>query len=257
VADKHATVVVVAAVLALSIVIWSLVRTRQRHLTALEWYSIASAGLIVGAFLASGSYYSHYGAFAAVFFGLVASSTVARLTWRPDKALDAPTNDRRAITVATAGVVCAVVLLVGHQLQALHENPANALSLSRIHTVIRPGQCVATDDVSILLLSGRFTADESGCPRVIDSFGTEVALTDGHLNQAATSAAVQQAWLSWFKRADYIVLDESRQSSANWGQQLRKYLHTQFSLIDRVETVLIYRRVQGPTTTYSSRVAYG
>ena len=249
VAARHATVVVVAAVLALSIIIWSLGRTRGRHLTALEWYSFASAGLIVGAFVASGSYYSHYGAFAAVFFGLVASNTVGRLTLRPDGALDARPTRGRAMPVVVAGVVCAVALLVGHQLQVLHKSSADTLSLSQIHTVIRPGQCVATNNVSILLLSGRFSADEPGCPRVVDSFGTEVNLTGGHVDQAATSASVQQAWLSWFKRAHYVVLDETRHPRADWGQPLQGYLDAHFSLIDHVETVSIYQRVRGPART--------
>ena len=42
------TVVGVTAGLAITIVIWPVLRTRRQPLTALEWYSLASAGLVMG-----------------------------------------------------------------------------------------------------------------------------------------------------------------------------------------------------------------
>jgi hypothetical protein len=112
-----------------------------------------------------------------------------------------------------------------------------------------PGRCVVTDDVSVLLLSGRFIVDDPGCPRVVDSFAANLALTDGHVGQFEESEAVQRAWLAWLERADVVVSDEPTLSQAapedGWGQEVQRYLRVHFVLVNQTETVSIYRRVVG------------
>lgn len=248
-ASEHA-IVGLAVVSAVSVVVWSVLRTRRQPLSALEWYSIASVGLVVGAFVLSSDYYAHYGAFAAGFFGLVASGAIARLiSVRETKTTSS--NHPRGTTLITAGVVAAVILLVGFGVHTLYARTAgwilSSQSLTRIAAVIPPGRCVVTDNVSILLLSGRFTADDPGCPRVVDSFGTELALTDGHIGQVASNGTVQRAWLAWMERADDLAVTERNLSQAamadGWSQEVQRYVHAHFSLVDRIGSVSIYHRV--------------
>src|ERR1700675_3743283 len=78
-----------------------------------------------------------------------------------------------------AGVVAAVVVLVGYGVHTLRTRTArwtlSSHSLAQIAVANPPGRCVVTDDVSILLLSGRFSADDPGCPPGADSFPRDPA----------------------------------------------------------------------------------
>jgi 4-amino-4-deoxy-L-arabinose transferase-like glycosyltransferase len=237
----HSIVAVAVVVLVLGIVVWSLVRTRRLPLTELEWYSLASVGLLVGAFGVSGSYYSHYGAFSAAFLGFVACGTVARLMWRGESTKSG--LRQRGTVIVTAGLVILVILSAGDKFQAPSGTSASSRSLSRVAAVVPPGRCIVTDDDSILLLSDRFTADYPNCPRVVDPSGTELVLADGNTNALGTTAAVQRAWFSWLERADYMVLTEPPSSHPDWGRPLRRYAYKEFSLVYRAGTVLIYQRV--------------
>ena len=151
-------IVAVAVLLALSVVAWSVVRTRRRPLTALEWYSFVCAGLVVAAFLLAGDYFAHYGAFAALFFGLVASGTIARLL-SGDTTAKARENERRFAPVAiTAGLLVAVALLVAYDVHIVRvttpDQKLSASALARIADVVPSGSCVVTDNPSVLLMSG-------------------------------------------------------------------------------------------------------
>jgi alpha-1,2-mannosyltransferase len=237
--------------LAIIIVVWSVLRTRRQPLSALEWYSLASVGLVTGAFMLSGDYYSHYGAFAAVFFGLAASAAVARLMSVRETKTSLSNSRPTGMVLVVAGVVAAVVVLVGYGVHTLRTRTArwtlSSYSLAQIAVAIPPGRCVVTDDVSVLLLSGRFSVDDPGCPRVVDSFAADLALTDGHVGQFEASGAVQRAWLAWLERADVVVSDEPTLSQAapedGWGQEVLRYLRVHFVLVSQTGTVSIYRRV--------------
>lgn len=239
-------VIGVTAGLAITIVSWSVLRTRRKPLSALEWYSFASVGLVTGAFALFGDYYSHYGAFAAVFFGLIASATVARL-------MSVRETRPTGTVLAVAGVVVAAVVLVGYGVHTQRTRTARWLlkpePLNQISLAIPPGPCVVTDDVSILLLSRRFSVDDPRCPRVIDSFAADLAFTDGHVGQFEATGAVQGAWLAWLERADVVVSDEPTLAKAapedGWSQDVQRYLGAHFALVKQTGTVSIYRRIGG------------
>jgi hypothetical protein len=244
-------VVAIGVLLALGVVAWSVVRTRRRPLTALEWYSFVCAGLVVAAFLLAGDYFAHYGAFAALFFGLVASGTIARLLSGDPSATGRPNERRFAPAAITAGIAVVVVVLVAYGVHILRvttpDQKLSASALARVADVVPSGSCVVTDNPSVLLMSGRFTADRSDCPQVVDSFGTELALANGRLDRVLQTDKLQQTWRTWLERADFLVLNEpdlERAAEADgWNQPVRRYAATHFSLLDRLGVVSIYRRV--------------
>jgi hypothetical protein len=246
-------VIGVTAGLAITIVAWSVLRTRRHPLSALEWYSLASVALVTGAFTLFGDYYSHYGAFAAVFFGLVASATVARVMSVRETKTSLSNTRPTGTVLAVAGVVVAAVVLVGYGVHTQRTRTARWMlsseSLNQISLAIPPGPCVVTDDVSVLLLSRRFSVDDPRCPRVIDSFAADLAFTDGHVGQFEATAAVQRAWLAWLRRADVVVSDEPTLAKAapedGWGQEVQRYLGVHFALVNQTGTVSIYRRIGG------------
>ncbi len=246
-------VIGVTAGLAIAIVVWSVLRTRRQPLSALEWCSLASVGLVTGAFTVSGDYYSHYGAFAAVFFGLVASAAVARLMSVRETKTSLPKTRPTGMVLVMAGVVVAAVVLVGYGVHTQRTRTARWMltseSLNQISVAIPPGPCVVTDDVSVLLLSRRFSVNDPRCPRVIDSFAADLALTDGHVGQFEATGAVQRVWLAWLERADIVVSDEPTLAKAapedGWGQEVQRYLGGHFVLVNQTGTVSIYRRIGG------------
>ena len=218
--------------------------------SALECYSFATLGLVVASFVAAGDYYEHYGAFAAPFFGLVASATVARVTAGDDET-DGRTRSSRPVTTGIAvGVAVAAILLVAYGAELLRtttpDQKLSSASMARIETDLSATRCTVTDNVSILIVSGRFTADRRSCPAVVDSFGTALALTDGNLGEVSTNAAVQRAWQTWLESADDLVLNEPDLVQAaradDWDRQVERYARTHFSLVDRTGVVSVYRR---------------
>ncbi len=245
-------------VLTITVVVWSLLRTRRQPLSALEWYSFASAGLTTAAFMVPGDYYNHYGAFAAVFFGLVASGTVARLvSLRGAKPRSSYRRHARTVVVAAA-VIALCVLLAGYGLQSMGTRNARWMLSPRSAAHIAalpPGECVVSDNASVMLLSNRFRLDDPNCPSLADSFGEELALTDGQIGQFQNRPAVQRAWLSWLQRADAVVLSEATLASAakedGWAQDVQQYLSAHFQLVDATGSVLIYRRTS-PVTAAAS-----
>src|SRR6202034_4232150 len=77
-------------------------------------------------------------------------------------------------------------------------NPAAAAD-----KVIPPGACVLTDQVSMTIVADRFTSSVPGCPQMVDGFGTDMDLSNGHNGDtgAARTAAVRQVWDSAFRHA--------------------------------------------------------
>ena len=248
---SNRTLVGGAVVLVLGVVTWSVVRTRRHPLSVLEWYSFACVGLVVAAFVLAGDYFAHYGAFAALFFGLVASGTIARLV-SADTRMTAASGSRSASMAITAGLCVAVVLLVAYAVHILRvTTPDQKLSsseLARIATVVPSGHCAVTDNGSILLMSGRFTADRPSCPQVVDTFGTELVLSNGRLDRVVQTEKLQQTWRIWLEHADILVLNEPDLAGAakadGWNQQLQRYAHAHFSLVDRLGVVSIYERLR-------------
>jgi hypothetical protein len=236
--------------LVLGIVTWSVVRTRQQPLSTLEWYSFVSVGLVVAAFLVAGDYFAHYGAFAALFFGLVASGTIVRLTSVDANARAASTGGRAGPIVITAGLCFTVVLLVAYGMHILRvtttEQTLSSAALDRIAAVVPADRCVVTDNASILLMSGRFTADRPDCPRVVDSFGTDLALSNGRFGRVIRTEKLQQTWRGWLEQADLLVLNEpdlvAAANADGWNQRVERYARTHFSLVDRLGVVSIYQR---------------
>jgi len=109
-----------------------------------------------------GDYYAHYGAFAAVFLGLAMSGTVAR-RMLVARNLDKPFEDspkssgsRHDWSRCRSGFARRLGV---HNVRARAESwTVSPQSLAQI-AAIAPGACIESDDVSILLLSGRFGAE--------------------------------------------------------------------------------------------------
>ena len=121
---------------------------------------------------------------------------------------------------------------------------------------IPPGSCVVTDEVSLILLADRFTAQAPGCSPVLDGLGTDLALSGGL--KPATGAgrvpAVAAVWWQAFRNARFAWLSRLNHRRIAWTPALRGYFRGHFTrvLTDRRGDALYRRTVHRRTATAAS-----
>ena len=102
--------------------------------------------------------------------------------------------------------------------------------------LIPPGSCVLTNDPSLTVSAGRFTSDTPGCPAMVDSYGTLLAMTGGHEMYASRQlvTSVTALWYAEFGRAHYVWLETGSQGQIPWTPALYTYFNRNFRLIGLV-----------------------
>ena len=200
----------------------------------LEWFGVATAALVIVAFLVPVDFYYHYPAFLAPFLALALALPAARLAgaWpqlpaRPGWATRA--SGLRRFAVPVAGLVILVLPFAAPWPES-SPAPTYASALTAIERIIPPGACVLTDEVALLISTDRFTSSAPGCPVVVDGTGTDYALGHGRSARTAGSVpAVAAVWQQAFRAARYIVLTPYDKNRIAWTPQLRAYLRDNFA----------------------------
>jgi alpha-1,2-mannosyltransferase len=225
----------IAAVVLAAVVAGTLIaagRVTHRGPPPLEWFSVATAALIVVAFLVPDDFYYHYPAFLAPFLAMAFALPAARLLdgWPP------PPPGRRArraawlrrAAAAGAGLAVLVLPFAGGGAES-SPTPTYASALPAVDRVIPPGACVATDEVALLISADRFVSSAPGCSVMVDGFGTSYALAHGQSSLTAGRVpAVAAAWRQAFGAADYVLLTSYDPNRIAWTPQLRAYFRANF-----------------------------
>ena len=181
----------------------------RNHWTPLERLAGWSTAIVGLGLLGAPTYYYHYSGFMAPFVGLVASSAVV--------ALRAPLNRvlfRRSllfpIVAASLAVPSAVALLLGATAAEVVTLPVAPHVGDTVSDAIPSGGCVLYSNPTLALLDNRFTADVSGCPRVIDWLGEERVLDNGQSVSGSdtTNRHLQEVLGRWIQSSDAVVLKE-------------------------------------------------
>ncbi len=165
-----------------------------RRRSQLEWYALAVAVLAATAVLSYSAFFYHYPAFVAPWLALALGGAAASL---PDRA-----RIRRAVLALTAAATLAMAAVYVHEVAPLSVPDGTLMA-----RLIPPGACVVTDQISDLISADRFNVPP-GCPDVIDSLATTLALSHGVSVQggAGRIAAVTGGWQSILGRAEYVLL---------------------------------------------------
>jgi hypothetical protein len=220
------TEVLLAAVAAVSVGYMAVSASAGRLPAALDWYALVSVVAVISMFLWPWAYYWHYGAFAGPFIAL-ALALPAGLICPGGRGGLAGTL---AVVVVTAAVIGAIGL---RQLETeIHEHgwfsPAAAAG-----RLIPPGACVLTNQASLTVTADRFVPAAAGCPAMVDSFGTLIAMTGGHLMAARPQvrAGVTALWRSDLAHAGYVWLESPTQGEIPWTPGLHDYFTSHFRLI--------------------------
>ena len=199
-------------------------RVTRRGPSALEWVSVATAVLLIVAFLVPDDFYYHYPAFLAPFLAMAFALPAARLIdgWRAQSAR-AGRLPRYA-----AGLAGLVLLVLPFAAPGGDDTPTPtyAKALTAVERVIPPGACVLSDQVSLLISADRFFSATPGCPVMIDGTGTGYAL--GHGQSPGRVAAVAALWRRGFGAARYVLLTSYNPHRIAWTPQLKDYFRASF-----------------------------
>jgi alpha-1,2-mannosyltransferase len=198
----------------------------RRLPAALDWYALVSAVAVLLLLLWPYGYYTHYGAFVGPFIALALALPVG---------LTRPGRRGNLIRILAVGTVAAAIIggLGLRQLELevhLQPWPSPVATADRL---IPRGSCVLTNQAALTITADRFVPDTPGCPSMVDSYGTLIAMTGGHQMAAKRQvlATVTAVWRSAFAHATYVWIDGPTQEVIPWTRGLHNYLVSHFRLI--------------------------
>jgi hypothetical protein len=246
-------VLIIGLVVACYAALWRLtpgpLRRAGSLLPPLDCFALATAAILIIAFLWPVDFYYHYAGFFTPFLALAVALPVARLVraLRPVLRRRSPRlRFDRTVAWMAGGTFLAMVIagVVTESVAQPAYTPAAAAD-----RVIPKGACVLTDQVALTITANRFTSGTPGCPPVVDGFGTNLDLSKGHngANGAARTAAVRQIWGSAFQHAQYVWLSDAPSDTTGsadrriaWTPALRSYFARNFREVSAHP--LIYKR---------------
>jgi alpha-1,2-mannosyltransferase len=205
----------VAAVLAAAI---SAGHARPRRWPSpLDWFSLATAALACALILGYSAFFYHYPAFVAPWLALAAGGAAGGLTGSP--------RFRRTLVAAFAVVIVGVAAL-----QLDEVAPLSAPASAAVGRLVPKDACVVTDVTSFMISADRFASLRPGCPDIIDSLATTLALSHGVSVQggAARSGHVVAAWQSILSRAEYVWLSPGNARRIPWTHELSSWFRRNF-----------------------------
>ncbi len=228
-----AACLLVAAVAALMAAGWLISRQPP---PALDRFALLTAALVSAAFLWPDQFHYHFTVFLAPFLALAIALPAARLAqaagqegWRlPALGVAGPL--RLGIPAAALASVAVAVFAMDQASFESHLTLPYGTVPARVDRIIPRGACVATDQVSYLLMANRFSPDLPSCPHMLDGLGSDLAFSDGLKpgTGAALVPAVRAMWRDEFGRSQFIWLSYNAYRRVAWTPQLRAYLQAHF-----------------------------
>jgi hypothetical protein len=224
------TAVLVILVAAMIAVAWRMLRQAP---PALDWWVLVTTGLIVLMFIWPDQFHYHFAAFLAPFFALSIALPLARLLAALSQGTSwlSATDGRRLWLPATA--LAGLVIVVLAMDQASYESHLRlplAPIAPAVEKIIPKGACVATDQVSYLLMANRFSPDQPNCPHMLDGLGSDLGFSNGlkPSTGAGNVPAVQALWRNEFTHAQFVWLSYNSYRRVAWDPQLRAYFKANF-----------------------------
>ena len=181
------------------------------------------------ALLIPADFFYHYAAFFGAFLALVLGLTAGRLARLHPEAVLA-----LVAVVGGLGVIHALAIPV-----LLQRTPTLG---SEIAAVIPAGSCVVADDSEEPLTANRFVSSSANCPLLVDALGTTIAISGSQDPASVQAQKAAGAWLSYFRRADYVILTPLSPTRIPWDGRLERYLELNFRAVANTP-VLILRRL--------------
>jgi hypothetical protein len=239
----HSTIVFTVVILVVLTVggLAAEIAVARRPPPPLDGFALATSALIVILFMLPTQFHPHFVGFLAPFLGLAIALPAARLLtpgWatREDGA-GRPARPAGGTLAWVATGLAAALLVVFTIFQVRAEGQLKAIiaptgpgSIAAFARPIPPGACVATDEVSFLVLANRFVTAVPGCSPMVDGTGTDLALSRGGTpgTGAGRNPAVAAAWRQEFAHAQYAWLSAYSHRRIAWSPALRAYFNSHF-----------------------------
>jgi alpha-1,2-mannosyltransferase len=188
--------------------------------TQLEWFALGTAALALAAVLSYSAFFYHYPAFPGPWLAIITGVAVGRLAQLLPGRLRIV-----AISLIALVISAAAVLQVAEVAQVRLPGGAAAIT-----SMIPPGACVLTDEVSLTIAANRFDDAQPGCPVIIDSLATTLVLTHGVSVQGGADADVPAviAWRKILGRAQYVWLSPNQWRRLPWPPYERQWFYSHF-----------------------------
>ena len=145
-----------------------------------------------------------------------------------------PAEHRRQLVplLAVSAVAAVLIAALGvRQFAAETQLQASTTLAAQVDRLIPPGSCVVTDYSSLTISADRFDPAAAGCPAMVDSYGTLLALTGGRKSGSAGLRADTALWRSQFAAASYVWLEWDNQGRIAWTPALYAYFTSHFRLL--------------------------
>ena len=182
----------------------------------LRWYALGTLVATLAAVLGYSAFFYHYADFPAPWLAVTAGYACGWVT-----APQAARCALAAVAVAVTTVAC---------LQALELSGLRAPATSADTALIAPGRCLVTDEISLAIAAGRFSAGTAGCPDVLDSLAVTLVAGNGVSVQggAASLTRVTATWKAILSRARYVWLSGASGRRIPWTPALRTWFDSTF-----------------------------
>lgn len=239
---------VIAGVLAILIVATYAITARNSK--RLDWFVLGATAIVAGVMLfVVKEIYTYYAYFVASFGVLLLGVCLGRIgdgiRWAGERI--GGFAKRAGGLAATAGmpamiVIVAALLLPGHITYAETFVSGAYDPEAAVLSQIPQGACVVFDEAGILIDSNRLLPSQSGCPDLVDAFGLWLTDNDGVPPPAQPqSEAFVAKWLSWFERADYVVLSVPQSDYLPWTPSLISWFSANYHLVASQPNVYVYK----------------
>jgi alpha-1,2-mannosyltransferase len=215
----------------------------------LDCFAVATAALIVIAFMWPPGFFFHFPGFLEPFVALAIALTASRLLDAVRSPAGRP-QDRRWLpwaAVGLAGLVIVVFAVIQGHAESTLTPRVGPRYVAAVRRTIPPGACVLTDQASFTIAANRFFSDVPGCSQMIDPLAVDYALSSGRdaLNGAGYFPAVAAVMRQAFEHAQYVWLSGVYNlRRIAWTPALEAYFHHNFVrvLADNKGDALYVRR---------------
>jgi hypothetical protein len=254
----HSTIVFTVVILVLLTVggLAAEIAVTRRPPPPLDGFALATSALIVILFMLPTQFHYHFAAFLAPFLGLAIALPAARLLtpgWESrEEGTGRPARPAGGTLAWSVAGLAAAILVVFTIFQVRAQGQVKAIiaptgpgSIAAFARPIPPGSCVATDEVSFLILANRFVTNVPGCSPMVDGTGTDLALSRGGTpgTGAGRNPAVAAAWRQEFAHARYAWLSANSHRRIAWSPALRAYFNSHFvPVMSDARGDVLYRR---------------
>jgi Glycosyltransferase family 87 len=195
----------------------------------LDWFAAVTAALTAALFLWPPQFHYHFAAFLAPFLALTVGLAAGRLLAAVTAGSPSATARLGRWSAGAAAAVLAVLAVIQFHAETIVP-PVLGTVPAAIDRIIPPGSCVLTDQVSLTIIANRFVSATPGCPQLVDTLGTDLALSHGLTPNtgAARVPAVAAVWAEAFSHAQYLLLTHDYSRRIALSRSLRAYVRTHF-----------------------------